>query len=72
MLKKEISQSSFIILFSLGDWDHWDKKVQEYVYPTDSIPEYASILVPNVDNVRTQFLIDAIAKQHKVSRIFLV
>ncbi|KAJ7340954.1 hypothetical protein JRQ81_004241, partial [Phrynocephalus forsythii] len=48
-----------------GDWDHWNKKVQEYVYPTDSIPEYASILVPNVDNVRTQFLIDTIAKQHK-------
>ncbi|KAH0622614.1 hypothetical protein JD844_025060 [Phrynosoma platyrhinos] len=48
-----------------GDWEHWNKKVQEYVYPTDSIPEYASILVPNVDNVRTQFLMDTIAKQHK-------
>uniref|UniRef100_A0A8D0G5C6 Dynein axonemal heavy chain 8 n=1 Tax=Sphenodon punctatus TaxID=8508 RepID=A0A8D0G5C6_SPHPU len=48
-----------------GDWDHWNKKVQEYVYPTDSDPEYTSILVPNVDNVRTQFLIDTIAKQHK-------
>ncbi|KAL7987444.1 hypothetical protein Chor_006363 [Crotalus horridus] len=48
-----------------GDWDHWNKKVQEYVYPTDSIPEYSSILVPNVDNVRTQFLMDTIAKQHK-------
>uniref|UniRef100_A0ACB8GAX7 Dynein heavy chain 8, axonemal n=1 Tax=Sphaerodactylus townsendi TaxID=933632 RepID=A0ACB8GAX7_9SAUR len=48
-----------------GDWEHWNKKVQEYIYPTDSIPEYSSILVPNVDNVRTQFLIDTIAKQHK-------
>uniref|UniRef100_A0A8C2TDF0 Dynein axonemal heavy chain 8 n=1 Tax=Coturnix japonica TaxID=93934 RepID=A0A8C2TDF0_COTJA len=48
-----------------GDWAHWSKSVQEYVYPTDSVPEYASILVPNVDNVRTQFLINTIAKQHK-------
>ncbi|XP_068255611.1 dynein axonemal heavy chain 8 [Nyctibius grandis] len=38
-----------------GDWEHWSKRVQEYVYPTDNIPDYASILVPNVDNVRAQF-----------------
>ncbi|KAB0354756.1 hypothetical protein FD755_022215 [Muntiacus reevesi] len=48
-----------------GDWDHWNKKLQQYYYPTDSVPEYSSILVPNVDNVRTNFLIDTIAKQHK-------
>ncbi|XP_032540330.1 dynein heavy chain 8, axonemal isoform X1 [Chiroxiphia lanceolata] len=48
-----------------GNWEHWSKRVQEYVYPTDHIPDYASILVPNVDNTRTQFLIDVIAKQKK-------
>ena len=48
-----------------GQWQHWRTLVQEYNYPTDQIPEYASILVPNVDNVRTTFLIDTIAKQNK-------
>lgn len=35
------------------------------MYPPDYIPEYASILVPNVDNVRTAFLMNNIAKQGK-------
>ncbi|XP_062857915.1 dynein axonemal heavy chain 8-like [Trichomycterus rosablanca] len=48
-----------------GDWDHWSKYVVQYVYPTDSAPDYTSILVPNVDNTRTSFLIEAIAKQRK-------
>ena len=48
-----------------GKWEHWLRHVAEYVYPHDSTPPYASILVPNVDNVRTDFLIDTIAKQSK-------
>ena len=40
-------------------------QVPEYEYPVDSTPEYTSILVPNVDNVRTDFLIKTIAKQAK-------
>ena len=42
-----------------------------YEYPTTSIPEYASILVPNVDNTRTDYLIHALAKQSKVAVICL-
>jgi dynein heavy chain len=39
--------------------------VPEYLYPRDEVPDYLGILVPNVDNVRTDFLIDTISKQDK-------
>jgi dynein heavy chain, axonemal len=52
-------------------WTHWNTIVTDYVYPTSYHPEYASILVPNVDNVRTDFLLQTIAKQHRV-RLFVV
>ncbi|CAF0729412.1 unnamed protein product, partial [Didymodactylos carnosus] len=48
-----------------GVWTHWNTVVTEYIYPKDHDPEYSSILVPNVDNVRTDFLINTIAKQNK-------
>ncbi|XP_039872861.1 dynein heavy chain 8, axonemal-like isoform X1 [Simochromis diagramma] len=48
-----------------GDWCHWNNHVGDYIYPTDHLPDYTSILVPNVDNTRTSFLLDTIAKQHK-------
>ncbi|XP_012498101.1 PREDICTED: dynein heavy chain 5, axonemal [Propithecus coquereli] len=48
-----------------GKWMHWNTCTQEYVYPSDTTPEYGSILVPNVDNVRTDFLIKTITKQGK-------
>lgn len=50
----------------VGEWDHWKTLVQEYVYPKDVTPPFWSILVPNVDNVRTDFLVRTVAKQHKV------
>ena len=49
-----------------GLWQHWSKRVEEYTYPTTHVPEYSSILVPNVDNVRTDFLIEAVSSQRKV------
>ncbi|XP_008293860.1 dynein heavy chain 5, axonemal [Stegastes partitus] len=48
-----------------GQWQHWSDKVPDYVYPKDHVPDYSSILVPNVDNVRTDFLMRTIMKQGK-------
>lgn len=48
-----------------GEWCHWNNHVKEYDYPTDHVPDYNSILVPNVDNTRTSFLLETIAKQRK-------
>ncbi|XP_018048480.1 PREDICTED: dynein heavy chain 8, axonemal [Atta colombica] len=48
-----------------GEWIHWNKKVPEFEYPSDRILEYYTILVPNIDNTRTLYLIDIIAKQEK-------
>ncbi|VDP97505.1 unnamed protein product [Trichobilharzia regenti] len=48
-----------------GEWAHWESKVPTYAYPADYTPEYTGILVPNVDNTRTDFLLDLITKQCK-------
>ncbi|KAH3727100.1 hypothetical protein DPMN_053025, partial [Dreissena polymorpha] len=48
-----------------GEWEHWSSRVPLYEYPDSEIPEYTGILVPNVDNVRTDFLIETISKQSK-------
>jgi dynein heavy chain len=57
--------SMFDYMVDDGKWAHWSTKVTKYHYPTDEVPLYTGILVPNMDNVRTDFLIDTISKQNK-------
>jgi dynein heavy chain len=48
-----------------GEWRHWKDKVPEWTYPLDSTPEFSSIIVPTVDNVRTEFLLSTLSKLGK-------
>ncbi|RXN24689.1 dynein heavy chain axonemal-like protein [Labeo rohita] len=53
------------VVSATGEWDLWSTRVPEYHYPKDTVPDYASILVPNVDNIRTDFLMQTVMKQGK-------
>ena len=64
-VKAEETIFEYVVNIETGRWQHWGSRVLDYQYPKDSVPEYSSILVPNVDNIRTDFLIDTIAKQEK-------
>ncbi|KAL1518053.1 hypothetical protein ABEB36_001736 [Hypothenemus hampei] len=48
-----------------GLWVLWSSLVTNYIYPETTTPEFSGILIPIVDNVRINFLIDTIAKQEK-------
>ncbi|XP_026672559.1 dynein heavy chain 8, axonemal-like [Ceratina calcarata] len=48
-----------------GYWLHWSERVPEFIYPSDEVLSYHTILVPNIDNARTLYLIETIAKQGK-------
>jgi dynein heavy chain len=54
----------FYVGVEVDEWEHWSQRVEEYEYPKSHVPEYSSILVPNVDNIRTDYLISLIAKQN--------
>ncbi|GFY65841.1 dynein heavy chain 5, axonemal, partial [Trichonephila inaurata madagascariensis] len=45
------------------EWKHWKTLVTDFVYNPSNGTEYISVLVPNIDNVRTDFLVHTIAKQ---------
>lgn len=48
-----------------GAWEHWRSLVTNYAYPENATPDYLSILVPIIDNVRLDYLIKTIANQER-------
>ncbi|KAL0487737.1 dynein heavy chain [Acrasis kona] len=61
---KESPETVFeYVIDEQGDWKHWRTRVTPYKYPTNVTPDFNSILIPTVDSVRCEFLIDIIAKQ---------
>ncbi|CAF4345732.1 unnamed protein product, partial [Adineta steineri] len=44
---------------------HWSTRVEPWEYPKNEKIEFASILVPNIDNVRITYLINILSKQEK-------
>ena len=60
----------FIVWFAWhrfqGEWEHWNTLVSELVYPETATIDFGAMLVPNVDSVRIEYLINVIAKQGKV------
>ncbi|EDO35603.1 predicted protein [Nematostella vectensis] len=66
----QVSENENIFEFMVndaGEWAHWNTRVEEYVYPKDHVPDFLSILVPNVDNVCMDYLIETVSKQSKAA-----
>ncbi|KAJ3097005.1 Dynein heavy chain 5, axonemal [Phlyctochytrium planicorne] len=61
------SQDTFYEYFVAenGQWMHWKERVPGWVYPQDHTPEFSSIIIPTVDNVRTEFLMETVIKQQR-------
>ncbi|KAI8831563.1 hypothetical protein BC829DRAFT_494479 [Chytridium lagenaria] len=61
------SQDTFFEFFvsESGQWMHWKERVPSWTYPQDHTPEFSSIIIPTVDNVRTEFLMETIIKQQR-------
>jgi len=53
-----------------GEWDHWQNSVLDFQYPDSATIDFGSMLVPNVDSVRTEYLLNTIAKLGKVTMAY--
>lgn len=62
----DVEQSIFdYFVTTNGSWQHWKTLVTNYVYPELSTPDFLSILIPIVDNVRIDYLVGTIAQQER-------
>lgn len=65
-VRNDSDESIFeFVVGATGNWEHWRERVPDYAYPRDHTPEFTKILVPNVDNTRTDYLVHLVANQGK-------
>jgi dynein heavy chain len=59
------SQDTFLEFFvnEIGKWQNLKEVLVDWIYPTENAPEFSSIIIPMVDNVRSEYLIDLLNKQ---------
>eukprot|EP00698_Gefionella_okellyi_P018829 TRINITY_DN568_c0_g1_i2.p1 TRINITY_DN568_c0_g1~~TRINITY_DN568_c0_g1_i2.p1 ORF type:complete len:4478 (+),score=1217.70 TRINITY_DN568_c0_g1_i2:54-13487(+) len=55
----------YVVNASTGNWEAWRTRIPDWSYPSNFTPEFSTVLVPTVDSVRTEFLVDVVAKQNK-------
>jgi len=65
------SETLFDFLLKGERWCPWAKEIKDCALPENYLNELFSFMVPNVDNIRTTFLIDLVAKQVK-NRIYVL
>jgi dynein heavy chain len=52
---------NYMVDVQTGEWKNWEDKLQRYDYPKGEPPEFATILVPTVDNIRIEYLLTLLA-----------
>ena len=48
-----------------GEWKHWKTKVEPYVYPTDYEPKFADLLIPTLDSLRYESMLNMLVPAKK-------
>jgi dynein heavy chain len=45
-----------------GRWVHWNTRLQPYIYLKEETPEFSTILIPTVDNLRIEYLMNLLSR----------
>ncbi|OHT09327.1 Dynein heavy chain family protein [Tritrichomonas foetus] len=51
----------YVVDKTTGEWQNWEERLQPYLYPKGDVPEFATILVPTIDNIRIEYLLSLLA-----------
>ena len=52
---------NFMVDKNTGEWVNWEDRLEPYIYPKGDVPEFATILVPTIDNIRIEYLLSLLA-----------